>query len=45
MRYYNPQIVFGLLFGFGGKVQILASEDVKNQYKQMITNANDEMNK
>lgn len=36
---------FGWLFGFGGKVQILAPEDVKNQYKQMITNANEEMNK
>lgn len=30
---------FGWIFGFDGKVQILAPENVKKQYKQMITNA------
>ena len=31
---------FGWVFGFCGKVQILAPESVKEQYKQMIINAN-----
>ena len=30
---------FGWVFGFGGKVQILAPESVKQQYKQMVINA------
>lgn len=30
---------FGWLFGFNGKVQILAPESLKEQYKQMIMNA------
>ncbi len=33
---------FGWVFGFGGKVQILAPESVKEQYKQMIIKANDD---
>lgn len=32
------QTFFGWVFGFGGKVQILAPEKVKEQYKQMIQN-------
>lgn len=32
---------FGWVFGFGGKVQILAPEEVKEQYKQMILQANE----
>lgn len=35
------QTFFGWVFGFGGKVQILAPESVKEQYKQMITQANE----
>ena len=27
---------FGWIFGFGGKVQILAPESVKEEYRQMI---------
>ncbi len=30
---------FGWVLGFNGKVQILAPESVKEQYKQMITQA------
>ena len=30
---------FGWVFGFGGKVQILGPENVKEQYKQMVLNA------
>lgn len=30
---------FGWVFGFGGKVQILGPESVKEQYKQMVLNA------
>ena len=30
---------FGWLFGFGGKVQILGPESLKEQYRQMIENA------
>ena len=33
---------FGWVFGFGGKVQILAPESVKEQYKQMIMSASEE---
>lgn len=33
---------FGWVFGFGGKVQILAPEEVKEQYKQMIKRAAEE---
>lgn len=36
------QTFFGWVFGFGGKVQILAPEDVKEQYRQMITQASAE---
>lgn len=35
---------FGWVFGFGGKVQILGPESVKEQYKQMILQASEEMN-
>lgn len=34
---------FGWVFGFGGKVQILGPESVKEQYKQMIVTANDKL--
>ena len=34
---------FGWVFGFNGKVQILASESVKEQYRQMIAKANEDM--
>lgn len=33
---------FGWVFGFAGKVQILGPENVKEQYKQMIANANND---
>lgn len=33
------QTFFGWVFGFGGKVQILAPAEVKEQYKQMIMTA------
>lgn len=33
---------FGWVFGFGGKVQILGPESIKEQYKQMIKAANDD---
>ena len=36
---------FGLVFGFNGKVQILAPESVKEQYRQMITKADEDMQK
>ena len=32
---------FGWVFGFGGKVQILAPENIKEQYRQMIVQANE----
>lgn len=31
---------FGWVFGFSGKVQILGLEDVKEQYHQMVVQAN-----
>ena len=34
---------FGWAFGFSGKVQILAPESVKEQYRQMITKADEDM--
>ena len=34
---------FGWVFGFNGKVQILAPESVKEQYRQMIAKANEDM--
>ena len=34
---------FGWVFGFNGKVQILAPESVKEQYRQMITKADENM--
>ena len=34
---------FGWVFGFNGKVQILAPESVKEQYKQMIAQADEGM--
>jgi len=37
------QTFFGWVFGFGGKVQILAPEKVKEQYKQMIMQANEDI--
>ena len=36
------QTFFGWVFGFGGKVQILAPEEVKEQYRQMIMEASAE---
>lgn len=39
------QTFFGWVFGFGGKVQILAPESVKEQYKQMIQNEIEAINK
>lgn len=36
---------FGWVFGFGGKVQILAPAEVKEQYRQMIRNEFDAINK
>ena len=34
---------FGWVFGFNGKVQILAPESVKEQYRQMIAKADENM--
>ena len=34
---------FGWAFGFNGKVQILAPESLKEQYRQMITKADEDM--
>ena len=34
---------FGWVFGFNGKVQILAPESVKEQYRQMIVQADEGM--
>lgn len=34
---------FGWVFGFGGKIQILGPESVKEQYKQMIVTANENL--
>lgn len=31
---------FGWVFGFGGKIQILASDSAKERYNQMIMKAN-----
>ena len=31
---------YGWVFGFGGKVQILAPQEVKEEYYRMIANAN-----
>lgn len=39
------QTFFGWVFGFGGKVQILAPAEVKEQYWQMIKNEFDTMDK
>ncbi|MCC8015906.1 MAG: WYL domain-containing protein [Clostridiales bacterium] len=39
------QTFFGWVFGFGGKVQILAPESVKEQYRQMIQKEFDAINK
>ena len=36
---------FGWVFGFNGKVQILAPERVKEQYRQMIAKADEDMQK
>ena len=36
---------FGWVFGFGGKVQILSPESVKEQYRQMIAQADEGMQK
>jgi hypothetical protein len=33
---------FGWVFGFGGKVQILAPQDVKEQYHKMIAQASED---
>jgi len=32
---------FGWIFGFGGKVQILSPESVKEEYRQMIVQASE----
>lgn len=32
---------FGWIFGFGGKVQILAPESVEEEYRQMIVQASE----
>lgn len=37
---FTKETFFGWVFGFGGKVQILAPESVKEQYRQMIMQAN-----
>ncbi len=34
---------FGWLFGFGGKVQILGPQSLKEQYRQMIAKADADM--
>lgn len=34
---------FAWVFGFGGKVQILGPESVKEQYRQMIAKADEDM--
>jgi len=36
---------FGWVFGFNGKVQILEPESVKEQYRQMIAKADEDMQK
>lgn len=36
---------FGWVFGFGGKVQILAPVEIKEQYRQMIQNEFDAIHK
>lgn len=35
---------FGWLFGFGGKVQILAPESLKEQYREMLSKVNEDIN-
>lgn len=35
---------FGWLFGFGGKVQILAPKSLKEQYREMLFKANEDIN-
>lgn len=37
------QTFFGWVFGFGGKVQILAPESVKEQYRQMLERAEQDL--
>ena len=39
------QTFFGWVFGFGGKVQILAPAEVKEQYRQMIQKEFEAINK
>ena len=39
----QPPTFFGWVFGFNGKVQILAPESVKEQYRQMIAQADEGM--
>lgn len=34
---------FGWVFGFNGKVQILAPESLKEQYRQMLKKATEDM--
>ena len=36
---YAGPTFFGWVFGFGGKVRILGSERVKEQYRQMVLEA------
>ena len=36
---------FGWVFGFGGKVQILGPEKLKEEYRQMLVQANTELRK
>ena len=37
------QLFFGWVFGFGGKVQILAPAEVKEQYQQMVRKATEDV--
>lgn len=39
----TSQTFLGWVFGFNGRVQILAPESVKEQYRQMITKADEDM--
>lgn len=41
VRVSESPTFFGWIFGFGGKVQILAPESVKEQYRQMIVQASE----
>ena len=36
---------FGWIFGFGGKVQILSPESVKEEYRQMIVQVSENIEK